>query len=123
MLSREFYWVIYTKPSRDCFDCIRKATKILDSGIDISIPITFFLIKSEDQENEDLFKTYIKDQFKTRNFIFIEKYKKLSFPHPSILLVKERGVYMYFFIYNDPFLFNDYFNKCRELFINSNNPI
>lgn len=107
-----FHFVLHTDPSSDCPDCIMNAMKILSKYISKNQKIYIYLKKSKDNER---FKFFLKDSFKERELSFYVV--DLKVPHPSILLVKGKSIYMHLYIPNDPFLLNEVLLLCRDFFL------
>jgi len=111
-----FHFVLHTNPSSDCPDCIINALKLLDKYITKNQNLDIYLKKSEDNER---FKSFLNESFKERKLSFFEV--DLKVPHPSILLVKNKSIYMYLYIPNDSFLFEESLSLCRDFFLNTLN--
>jgi len=107
-----FHFVLHTDPSIDCTDCIMTGLKIIASYIPREQCLAIYLKKSKDNER---FKSFLKNNFKERELSFYVV--DLKVPHPSILLVKGKAIYMYLYIPNDPFLFGEYLSLCRDFFL------
>lgn len=107
-----FHFVLHTDPSSDCPDCVMNAMKILSKYISRDQKIYIYLQKSKDNER---FKLFLKDSFKERELSFYVV--DLKVPHPSILLVKGKSIYMHLYIPNDPFLLNEVLQLCRDFFL------
>lgn len=105
-------FVLYVDPSSDCPDCVMNAMKILSKYISRDQKIYIYLQKSKDNER---FKLFLKDSFKERELSFYVV--DLKVPHPSILLVKGKSIYMHLYIPNDPFLLNEVLQLCRDFFL------
>lgn len=111
-----FNFVFHTDPSSDCPDCIMNALKIMGKYIPQNKNLDIYLKKSADNER---FKSFLTESFKERKLSFYEV--DLKVPHPSILLVKNKSIYMYLYIPNDPFLFEKSLSLCRDFFLSTLN--
>lgn len=106
------HFVLHTDPSIDCTDCIMTALKTIARYIPRDQCLPIYLKKSKDNER---FKSFLKNNFKERELSFYVV--DLKVPHPSILLVKGKSIYMYLYIPNDAFLLNDVLLLCRDFFL------
>ena len=109
-----FHFVLHTDPSSDCPDCIMTALKIMTRYIPQDQNLYIYLKKSKDNER---FKSFLKDSFKERELSFYVF--DLKVPHPSILLIRGKSIYMYLYIPNDPFLLGEYLSLCRNFFLST----
>ncbi len=93
-----YHLVLYTSPSSDCLDCINKAIKALDQVNPPDESIEIVVKKSEDLQD---YKEYLANNYSNRSFSF--SIRKLSLPHPSVALIKNNRIHMYFFVTNEEF--------------------
>ncbi len=107
----ELHFVLYTDASTDCQSCIMKAIKLLESHVEKERQLVVYLKKSAVNKN---FKKTLMESFKDRHFFFYER--SLTIPHPSILLIKGKSLYMRLYIHPDEFLVNEYLEKCTHFF-------
>ncbi len=105
------YFVLYTNPDSDCFDCNLKALKFLDSHIEGGKEIRVYLKKSKHNQR---FQVLLEEHLQRRSLLFHEI--DLKVPHPSILLIKGRSIYMHLYISNDAFLFEEHISLCARFF-------
>jgi hypothetical protein len=106
------HFVLYTDSSSGCFSCATTALNMLKDYVHPGKNLEIYLTKSKDNER---FKLHLRDSFKERRLSFYEI--NLKVPHPSILLIKGRSVYMFFYIPNDPFLLEETMSLGRDFFL------
>lgn len=92
-----FHLVYYTKPSTDCLECVHIALDTLKAHYGEKDKVLIFALRTFLDED---YHSYIDKNFSNVK-IFILK-ESLNIPHPSILLIKNKKVYMYFYISPDP---------------------
>jgi hypothetical protein len=108
-----FHFALYVDPTSDCVDCTLKALRALSNSISKDDPIHIFIKRNDDAES---FFTFLRSEFPSKE---IKRFDHdLKVPHPSIVMIKKRSIYMYLFILNDPFLFDQFINQCLQLFSN-----
>lgn len=105
------HFVLYTNPASDCLDCNLKALKFLGNHIETGKEIRVYLKKSKHNAN---FRVLLEDHLQNRSLLFREI--DLKVPHPSILLIKGRSIYMHLYISNDAFLLEEHISLCARFF-------
>ena len=106
-----FYFVYYTNPSTDCLDCANTALDALKAQAGEKKDIIVFALHSNANEK---FSEYLKARYAKLKIFTIKE--PLNIPHPSILLIKNRNVYMFFHISIHPPDLVKSIDDCFELF-------
>lgn len=111
-----FYFAYYTKPSTDCLSCANIALDALRSHAGEEKGIIVFALQTNTDEK---FSEYLKNKYTNLTIFSIKK--PLNIPHPSILLVKNRKMYMFFHISTHPPDLVKSIDCCLDLFANFQN--
>ncbi|NIM12036.1 MAG: hypothetical protein GTO45_07950 [Candidatus Aminicenantes bacterium] len=110
-LDDNFHFVLYTDPSTDCLSCILTGLRALETIRDENGGIVVFALETGNTES---FHSHLKMKFDSINVHTIQS--QLDIPHPSILLIKKKSIYMYFHLSLDPFVLKESIDKVRDLF-------
>ncbi len=92
-----FHFVYYTKPSTDCLECVHIALNTLEAHYGEKNEVLIFALRTFLDED---YYSYIDKNFSNVKIFTLKE--SLNIPHPSILLIKSKRVYMYFYISPDP---------------------
>lgn len=106
-----FYFVYYTKPSTDCLDCANIALDALKSHAGEEKDVIVFALQTDTNEK---FSEYLKKKHTNLKIFTIKD--PLKIPHPSVLLIKNQGVYMFFRIPSHPPDLVKSIDYCLDLF-------
>ncbi|MCK4761048.1 MAG: hypothetical protein KAW12_02540 [Candidatus Aminicenantes bacterium] len=111
--DKEFHFVIYTDPSRDCPVCIKQALETINNidMVNATQDLNIIALKAEGTE---YFVVNTKEKYPKVNVIVIEK--PLPYPHPSVMVMKENRVFMFMYLPVDPYDMKNVLDKMRAFF-------
>ncbi len=114
----QYHLSMFTNPTTDCIACIDMTLRNLDKITPKDQPIPILLKPNNQKDKKDKtedFKKYVTEKFPQREFLFA-KSQLTGMMHPSVVLIKNQGVHMVFYISTDPYDLKDAQDKCLEWF-------